>query len=195
MYYPGFEYTAIKTLFDRKTGKILGAQVVGFEGCDKNCDVLATAIRFGATAKDLAELELCYAPPYSSAKDPANMIGFAIENLLSGKYQQIHWHDYEKLPRDGSVIFLDTRMKEEFESAPIEGFLNIPTGELRNRMHELDKNKTIYVSCRVGLQGYIACRALSQHGFTCYNISGGYRLYSSLFGGKRVVGCCADGKS
>ncbi|MDL2263762.1 FAD-dependent oxidoreductase [Synergistaceae bacterium OttesenSCG-928-I11] len=185
MYYPGFEYTAIKTLFDRKTGKILGAQVVGFEGCDKNCDVLATAIRFGATAKDLTELELCYAPPYSSAKDPVNMIGFAIENLLSGKYRQIHWHDYGKLPRDGSVIFLDTRMKEESEGAPIGGFINIPTNELRNRLHELDKNKTIYVSCRVGLQGYITCRMLSQHGFTCYNFSGGYRLYKDLFGVKK----------
>ncbi|MDL2229210.1 FAD-dependent oxidoreductase [Treponema sp. OttesenSCG-928-L16] len=183
-YYPGAQSMSMKTLFEKKTGKILGAQIVGYEGSDKRADVIAAAIRFGASAKDLTELELCYAPPFSSAKDPVNMAGYVIENLLSGKVKQFHWHDAADLPRDGSVILLDIRTPEEYAMGSIDGFINIPLDELRSRLDELDKDKPIYLSCRIGLRGYIACRMLSQHGFDCRNLSGGYRLYNSIMGGK-----------
>lgn len=185
-YYKGAVNMSIKTLFDKETGKILGAQIVGFDGSDKRCDVFATAIRFGATAYDLTKLELCYAPPYSSAKDPVNMAGFAIENLLTGKVSNFHWHDVSELPRDGSVILLDTRTKMEYENGHIEDFINIPLDDLRNRIGELDKTKNVYVTCQVGLRGYVAARILKQNGFNVYNLSGGYRLYNSIFGKKET---------
>lgn len=185
-YYPGAVNMSIKTLYDKETGKILGAQIVGYDGSDKRCDVFATAIRFGATAYDLTKLELCYAPPYSSAKDPVNMAGFAIENLLTGKTANFHWHDVAELPRDGSVILLDTRTKMEYENGHIDDFINIPLDDLRDRLQELDKSKTIYVTCQVGLRGYIATRILKQNGFNVYNLSGGYRLYNSIFGAKVI---------
>jgi NADPH-dependent 2,4-dienoyl-CoA reductase/sulfur reductase-like enzyme/rhodanese-related sulfurtransferase len=187
-YYPGAVNMSVKTLFDPKNGKILGAQIVGYDGVDKRCDVIATTIRFGAAAQDLAKLELCYAPPYSSAKDPVNMAGFVIENILSGKVKNFHWHDIANLPKDGSAIFLDTRTREEFGNGSIPGFINIPLDELRGRLGELSEatdsgeKKKIYVACQIGLRGYIACRILSQNGFDCYNLSGGYRLYRTIFG-------------
>ncbi|MEG1917418.1 MAG: FAD-dependent oxidoreductase [Oscillospiraceae bacterium] len=179
-YYPGATDMTIKTLFDPASGKILGAQIVGFDGVDKRIDVLATAIRAGLTAADLEELELSYAPPYSSAKDPVNMAGFAIENLRSGKVKHHHWHDVETLPRDGSVTLLDTRTKREFAEGHIPGTINIPVDELREHLDELDKSKKIYVNCYSGLRSYIACRILTQHGFDCSNLSGGYRFYATL---------------
>lgn len=181
-YYPGAVNMSIKAIFEKGSGKILGAQIVGYEGSDKRCDVLATAIRFGATASDLTRLELCYAPPYSSAKDPVNMVGFVIENILDEKIRNFHWHDVKALPRDGSVTLLDTRTPIEFENGHIDGFMNIPLDELRSRLHELDSAKPVYVTCQIGLRGYIACRILSQKGYDCYNLSGGYRLYNSIYG-------------
>ena len=183
-YYPEAVNMSVKTIFDQATGKILGAQVVGFDGSDKRCDVIATAIRFGATAHDLTQLELCYAPPYSSAKDPVNMAGFVIENLLTGKAKNFHWYDVKALPRDGSVLLVDTRTKIEYENGHIEGFINIPLDELRDRLGELDSSKKVYLTCQVGLRGYVGARILSQHGFDVYNLSGGYRLYNTIFGGK-----------
>ena len=182
-YYPGAEDISIKTLFDKGSGKILGAQLTGVAGVDKRCDVFATAIRFGATAYDLTELELCYAPPYSSAKDPVNMAGFVIENLLAGKMKTFHWHDVETLPHDGSVTLLDTRTRGEYRYGHIDGFINIPLNSLRKHLDEIDKSKPVYVTCHVGLRGYVATRILSQNGFDAYNLSGGYKLYSSIFGG------------
>ena len=181
-YYPGAVNMSVKVLFEKKTGRILGEQVTGFEGVDKRCDVFATAIRAGMTAYDLTKLELCYAPPYSSAKDPVNMAGFVIENLLTGKVKNFHWHDVEGLPRDGSAILLDTRTALEYENGHIDGFINIPLDELREHLNELDKSKKVYVTCQVGLRGYVAARILSQHGFDVYNLSGGYRLYHSVLG-------------
>ena len=181
-YYPGAEFMSIKTLYEKSTGKILGAQIVGYDGCDKRCDVIATAIRFGATASDLTKLELCYAPPYSSAKDPVNMAGFTIENILTGKVKTFHWHEIEELPEDCSVIKLDTRTSYEYHYGHIKGFINIPLDELRSRLGELDKSKKIYVTCQIGLRGYVASRILSQNGFDVYNLSGGYRLYKTIFG-------------
>ncbi len=181
-YYPGAVNMAVKVVFEKETGKILGGQIVGFEGVDKRIDVLATAIRFGATAKDLTRLELAYAPPYSSAKDPVNMAGFVIENLLSGMVKNIHWHDVQNLPRDGSVTLLDTRTKLEYANGHIDGFQNIPLDSLRSRIAELPKDKPVYVTCQVGLRGYVAARILAQNGFNAYNLAGGYRLYNSIFG-------------
>lgn len=189
-YYPGAQSMSVKTLFEKKSGKIFGAQIVGFEGADKRCDVIATAIRFAATAKDLTELELSYAPPFSSAKDPVNMAGYVIENLLTGKVKQFHWHDIADLPKDGSVILLDTRTTSEYAEGYIDGFINLPLDELRNRMNELDKNKPIYLTCQVGLRGYIACRLLTQYGFDCHNLAGGYHLYNSIMGGRPVDISC-----
>lgn len=181
-YYPDAVSMTIKTIFDKKTGRILGAQIVGYDGTDKRCDIFATAIRAKMTAFDLASLELCYAPPYSSAKDPVNMAGYVIENLLTDKVKNFHWHDIANLPQDGSVILLDTRTPMEYNNGHIEGFINIPLDTLRSKLSALDKNKQVYVTCQVGLRGYVAARILSQNGFDTYNLSGGYRLYHMIFG-------------
>lgn len=181
-YYPGAVNMSIKVLFEKGTGRILGAQAVGYDGTDKRVDVFATAIRAGMTAKDLTKLELCYAPPFGSAKDPVNMAGFAIENLMNGLVKNFHWHDVDSLPRDDSVTLLDTRTAMEYENGHIDGFINIPLDSLRSRLAELDKSKPVYVTCQVGLRGYVAARILTQNGFDAYNLSGGYRLYHSVFG-------------
>ena len=181
-YYPGAVNMSIKTIFDKATGKILGAQVIGYDGADKRCDVFATAIRLGATATDLTRLELCYAPPFSSAKDPVNMAGYVIENILTGKVKIFHWHDVKNLQHDSDAILLDVRTTMEFENGNISGSVNIPLDELRGRLSELDRSKKIYVTCQIGLRGYIACRLLNQSGYDCYNLSGGYRLYNTIFG-------------
>ena len=179
-YYPGASMMSIKALWDKKTLKIIGAQIVGFDGIDKRMDVLATAIRFGAKITDLATLELCYAPPFGSAKDPVNMLGFVAENIITGKVKQFFWHDVENLPRDGSVTLLDTRTALEVSRGKIEGFMHIPLDSLRERIDELPKDKPIYVHCHSGLRSYIACRILSGNGFDCYNLAGGWRLYESV---------------
>lgn len=181
-YYPGTSNMLIKTIFEKHTGKILGAQIVGFDGVAKRCDIFATAIRFGATAYDLTKLELCYAPPFSSAKDPVNMAGFVIENILTGKVKIFHWHDVEGLKSDKTVALLDVRSRKEYEAGHIEGFINIPLDELRGNLVKLDKDKKNYVHCHSGMRSYIACRILSQSGFEAYNLSGGYKLYKSVLG-------------
>lgn len=180
-YYPGAVNMSIKVLFDKKDGRILGAQIVGYDGVDKRMDVFATAIRAKMTGYDLTELELCYAPPYGSAKDPVNMAGFVIENILTNKVKQYNWNDVAALPRDGSVTLLDTRSELEYANGHIEGYINIPLDSLRSRLHELDPTKPIYVTCQVGLRGYVASRILSQNGFETYNLNGGYRLYNTIF--------------
>ena len=179
-YFPGSRPMSIKTVFEKDSGKILGAQIAGFDGVDKRCDVLAVAIRAGMTAKDLTALELCYSPPYSSAKDPINMVGYVIDNTLTGKVKNYHWHDIKSLPRDGSVTLLDVRYVEEALLAPIEGFRNIPLDSLRGCIKNLDRTKPIYILCYSGARSYIAARILSQNGFDVYNLSGGYRLIRSL---------------
>ena len=176
-YCPGATNMTVKTLFSPETGRLFGAQIVGFEGVDKRIDVLAAAVRMGMTGEALTELELSYAPPYSSAKDPVNMAGYVIENVRSGLVRQYHWHDVEALPRDGSVILLDTRTPAEYGRGHIEGAVNLPLDELRERLPELERGKPIYVNCHSGLRSYLACRILMQNGFECYNLSGGYRFY------------------
>ena len=182
-YYPGGRDMSVKTIFEKETGKILGAQIVGYDGVDKRCDVFAVAIRAGLTAYDLVELELGYAPPFSSAKDPVNFAGYVIENLLTGKMKQFHWHYIAALPRTGEVTLLDVRTPFEYGGGHIDGFINIELDSLRENLGQLDKSKPIYVHCRSGLRSYIACRILTQNGFDCYNLSGGYRLYDAVMAG------------
>ena len=185
-YYPGGNMMSVKILWDKKTLKIIGAQIVGFDGVDKRMDVIASAIRFGAKVTDLAELELCYAPPYGSAKDPVNMAGFVAENIISGRVKQFFWHDVENLPRDGSVTLLDVRTATERTRGHIDGFTHIPLDSLRKRINELPKDKPVYVHCHSGLRSYIACCILAGNGFDCYNLAGGWRLYESAMNERTV---------
>lgn len=176
-YYPGSQTMTMKVLWEKDTLRLLGAQIVGRGGVDKRIDVLATAIRSGMKATELAELDLAYAPPYSSAKDPVNMAGFMIENITEGSVKQFHWTDVEALTQDGSVTLLDVRTAGEYRRGHAEGFVNLPVDELRERLEEIDRSKPVYVMCQSGLRSYVACRLLTQHGFDCYNFSGGYRFY------------------
>lgn len=176
-YYPGAEMMSIKLMFSPNTGKILGAQIVGREGVDKRIDVLATAIRGAMTVFDLEELELAYAPPYSSAKDPVNIAGFVAANLLKGDVQNVNWEELGQLDPEKDVL-IDLRNKDELEeSGKINGALHIPLNDLRSRLDELDKTRRYVVFCAVGLRGYIGYRILKQHGFTAINLSGGFKTY------------------
>ena len=179
-YYPGAEFMNLKVIFDTTNGRILGAQAVGSGGVDKRIDVLATAIRGGMRASDLCDLELAYAPPFSSAKDPVNMAGYVIENLMTGKVKQIHWHQVDELTGTPGLQRIDVRPAEAYAGGTIPGAVSIPLTELRNRLDELDKNRPVYVSCQTGLNSYIACRILTGHGFNAINLAGGYRLYDSV---------------
>ena len=179
-YYPGGKVMTMKVVFEKKTYRLLGAQIVGYEGVDKRIDVLATAIHAGLRATALKDLDLAYAPPYSSAKDPVNMAGFMIENMEKGILKQWHLEEAATLPRDGSVTLLDTRTPGEYRAGHIEGFVNIPVDELRERLGELDKKKPVYVICQSGLRSYIAVRILAGHGFEAYNFAGGFRFYDAV---------------
>lgn len=179
-YYPGAKTMTMKVVYEKETLKLLGAQIVGYDGVDKRIDVLATAICAGMKANELKDLDLAYAPPYSSAKDPVNMAGFMIENIANGLVKQFHWDEVADLPRDGSVTLLDTRTANEYAHGHADGFINIPVDELRERLSEIDRTKPLYVMCQSGLRSYISCRILSQEGYDCYNFSGGYRFYSGI---------------
>lgn len=187
-YYPGGKVMTMKVIFEKKTYKLLGAQIIGYDGVDKRIDVLATAMYAGITALQLKELDLSYAPPYSSAKDPVNMAGFMIENIAEGRLKQFFTEDVENLPRDGSVILLDARTPGEYARGHIEGFINIPVDELRDRISELDKKKKVYIICQSGLRSYIAYRILAQEGFDCRNFSGGFQLYETVTGDRMAAG-------
>lgn len=180
-YYPGAQVMTMKVVFEKKTYKLLGAQIIGYEGVDKRIDVLATAMHAGLTAIELKNLDLSYAPPYSSAKDPVNMAGFMIENIAQNKLQQFFWDEVEELPRDGSVTLLDARTPEEYALGKMDGFINIPLDELRDRLVEIPLGKDVYVVCQSGLRSYLACRILMQNGYRCHNFSGGYRLYETIY--------------
>lgn len=179
-YYPGGRAMTMKLLYEKSSLRILGAQIVGFDGVDKRIDVIATAMQAGIPVTDLAELDLAYAPPYSSAKDPVNMAGFMAENIESGLVRQFHFDDIAILPRDGSVTLLDSRTPREYAGGHADGFINIPLDDLRSRIAEIDPDKPVYVMCQSGLRSYLACRILSQHGYDCRNFAGGYRFYQSV---------------
>ena len=179
-YYPGGKVMTIKVVFEKETYRLLGAQIVGYEGVDKRIDVLATAIHAGMKATELKDLDLAYAPPYSSAKDPVNMAGFMIDNISKGILKQWHLEEVDLLPRDGSVTLLDVRTVREYGNGHIEGFKNIPVDELRERLDEIEKDKPVYVICQSGLRSYIGTRILEGNGYKAYNFSGGFRFYDAV---------------
>ena len=179
-YYPGGKVMTMKVVFERESFRLLGAQIIGYDGVDKRIDVLATAIHAGMKATELKELDLAYAPPYSSAKDPVNMAGFMIDNIASGVLKQWHLADLNDLLQKDSVTLLDTRTVGEFNRGHIPGFRNIPVDDLRDRIAELAPGKPVYVICQSGLRSYIACRILAGFGFDAYNFSGGYRFYEAV---------------
>ena len=186
-YYPGGKVMTMKVVFEKDTYRLLGAQIVGYAGVDKRIDVLATAIRVGMKATELKDLDLAYAPPYSSAKDPVNMAGFMIDNIARGILKQWHLKNADALPRDGSVTLLDTRTAGEYKRGHIDGFRNIPVDELRQRLEELDPGKPVYVICQSGLRSYIASRILEGNGFTAYNFSGGFRFYDAVVNDRALI--------
>ena len=179
-YYPDATAMTVKLVFEKETYKILGAQIVGYDGVDKRIDVIATWVRAGMKADELKDLDLAYAPPYSSAKDPVNMAGFVAENIKNGIVKQFYYEDIPSLRERKDVILLDTRTPFEYMLRSAEDFINIPLDDLRERLGELDKTKKIYVMCQSGLRSYLATRILTQNGFDAYNFVGGFRLYSSI---------------
>lgn len=190
-YYPGAETMTLKVVFDRGDGRVLGAQAIGRGGVDKRIDVIAVAIRARMTAADLTELDLAYAPPYSSAKDPVNMAGFMIQNILEGIVDQVTWDEALRLAaEDDGVALLDTRTAGENARGGIEGASHIPVDELRGRLDELPRDKRLLVFCASGLRSYVACRILSQHGFTCANIAGGYGFHAQVERGRAMPHSC-----
>jgi NADPH-dependent 2,4-dienoyl-CoA reductase/sulfur reductase-like enzyme/rhodanese-related sulfurtransferase len=175
-YYPGAEKMTIQLAFTPGEGKLLGAQVVGYSGVDKRIDLLASVIKRAGTIDELTEIEHAYAPPFSSAKDPVNIAGFAAENLLTGKIKPFYWEEATSVSSNGLLV--DVRTAQEFMQGHIPGAINMPIDELRCRMNELSKNRGIYIYCQIGLRGYLASRILLQSGFDkVYNLSGGYRLW------------------
>ena len=179
-YYPNARVMTVKLIFEKEGFKILGAQIVGYDGVDKRIDVIATSIRAGLKAYELKDLDLAYAPPYSSAKDPVNMAGFVAENIKNGVVKQFYYEDIPALRKREDVILLDTRTPFEYMRGFADGFINIPLDDLRKRIGELDKSKKIYVMCQSGLRSYLATRILMQSSFDAYNFAGGFRLYSSI---------------
>ncbi len=176
-YYPGAIPMSVKLLYSNTDGRVLGCQIVGYEGVDKRIDVISTAIRAGMTVNDLEKLELAYAPPYSSAKDPVNMAGFTAANILKGDMKVIHWDEIQDLDRKQSIL-IDVRTPLEFGIGAIDGAVNIPLDDLRSRIDEIPANKDIIIYCQVGLRGYIAARILMQKGYeNVRNLSGGYKTY------------------
>lgn len=179
-YYPGGKVMYMKVLWSPETMQILGAQIVGSDGVDKRIDVLATAMLAGLSVASLKDIDLAYAPPFSSSKDPVNMVGFVAENISNGLLSQVFWNKVLSLPRDGSVTLLDVRRESEYKMGHVEGFVNMPLDELRDRLGELDTVKPVYVTCQSGLRSYTACRILQSNGFKCFSIAGGYELYSKV---------------
>lgn len=179
-YYPGSKAMTMKITFDKKSHHILGAQIFGMDGVDKRIDVIATAIRAKLKATDLPDLELAYAPPFSLPKDPVNIAGFIIENVLTGKVNQVNYQELMTLPKDGSVTFLDVRSEFEFARGSAEAFINLPLDNLRRKINELPKDKKVIVMCQSGLRSYLATRILKQHGFDAYNFVGGYAFYRAI---------------
>jgi NADPH-dependent 2,4-dienoyl-CoA reductase/sulfur reductase-like enzyme/rhodanese-related sulfurtransferase len=189
-YYPGAQPISLKILFAPKSGRLLGAQAVGADGVDKRIDVLATALKAGLTVHDLAELELAYAPPFGSAKDPINLAGMAAENVLDGTVRVAQWHEVEDLDPEVSLI-LDVREDLERRSGHIPGSVHIPLPELRSRLGELSRNREIIIHCQSGQRSYIALRILAQHGFHVRNLTGGYRTWEAATGDRAAPSAVA----
>ncbi|QUH21469.1 CoA-disulfide reductase [Alkaliphilus sp. B6464] len=190
-YYPGAFPISMKMLFDPETGKIFGAQAVGYDGVEKRIDVIATAIAANMNVIDLKELELSYAPPFSSAKDPVNMFGFVASNIMNGLVSTVQWHEIDNIVKDGGIL-VDVREAEENQLGFIKGSILIPLGELRSRLGELPKDKTIHIYCQVGIRGYNASRILIQNGYSAKNLDGGYKTYQCVFSNDSSNDCIAQ---
>ena len=182
-YYPGAHAIHLKVLFSVPDGRILGAQAVGLEGVEKRIDVIATAIQFHGTVHDLAEVELCYAPQFGAAKDPVNLAGMLAENVLNGDMPVADW---SKLSR-ADALLLDVREAEEFAGGHIPNAINLPLSQLRARYLELPKDRDLWLCCAVGQRGYYATRFLTQRGYRCWNLSGGYTTYRALKGARMAI--------
>ncbi len=186
-YYPGGKVMTMKVIFEKESYRLLGTQIIGYEGVDKRIDVLATAIHAGLNATQLKDLDLAYAPPYSSAKDPVNMAGFMIDNIAKGTLKQWHLEDMDKISKDKDVVLLDVRTVGEFSRGHIDGFKNIPVDELRERISEIEKGKPVYLICQSGLRSYIASRILEGNGYETYNFSGGFRFYDAVVNDRALI--------
>ena len=186
-YYPGGKVMTMKVIFEKESYRLLGAQIIGYEGVDKRIDVLATAIHAGLNATQLKDLDLAYAPPYSSAKDPVNMAGFMIDNIAKGTLKQWHLEDMDKISKDKDVVLIDVRTVCEFSRGHIDGFKNIPVDELRERISEIEKGKPVYLICQSGLRSYIASRILEGNGYETYNFSGGFRFYDAVVNDRALI--------
>ena len=179
-YYPGGSQIALKVVFDRETGKIYGAQAVGASGADKRIDVIATAIKGNLKVQDLTELELAYAPPFSSAKDPVNYAGYVATNMIEEGIETVQWHEIDEIVANGGLL-IDVREPKERENGYITGSDNITLDQLRDNLDKLPKDQTVYVSCQVGLRGYLAARILLANGFKVKNLDGGWKTYSAVY--------------
>lgn len=178
-YYPGAKNMVLKLIFDDE-GKIFGAQAVGEAGVDKRIDVIATAIKGNLTVYDLPEIEITYAPPYNSAKDPVNIAGYTAENILKGDLEMVNYDDFWQFVEKNNAIILDVRTSKEFSGGYIEGAINISVDDLRENLQNLDKERVYAIYCQVGLRGYLANRILKNNGFKVVNLNGGYNLWSKI---------------
>ncbi|MGG0240746.1 CoA-disulfide reductase [Bacillus rhizoplanae] len=184
-YYPNAYPILLKLIFNKETGEIYGAQAVGRDGVDKRIDVIATAIKAKLKVMDLPELELAYAPPYSSAKDPVNMVGYAASNIIEGLVDTVQWHEIDDIVEKGGYL-IDVREPHELKQGIIKGSVNIPLDELRDRLHEIPTNQEIYITCQLGMRGYVAARILMENGYAAKNVDGGFKLYATVLP-KRVA--------
>ncbi|MBV2223316.1 MAG: CoA-disulfide reductase, partial [Cloacibacterium sp.] len=178
-YYPGAKNMVLKVIFD-ENGKIFGAQAVGEAGVDKRIDVIATAIKGNLTVYDLPEIEITYAPPFNSAKDPVNIAGYAAENILKGDLEMVNYDEFWDFVKENYAVILDVRTSKEFSGGAIEGAININVDDLRANLEKLDKNKMFAIYCQVGLRGYLANRIMRNNGFRAVNLNGGYNLWSKV---------------
>ncbi|GAB1347624.1 FAD-dependent oxidoreductase [Cloacibacterium normanense] len=178
-YYPGAKNMVLKVIFD-ENGKIFGAQAIGEAGVDKRIDVIATAIKGNLTVYDLPEIEITYAPPFNSAKDPVNIAGYAAENILKGDLEMVNYDEFWDFVKENDAVILDVRTSKEFSGGAIEGAININVDDLRANLEKLDKNKTYAIYCQVGLRGYLANRIMRNNGFRAVNLNGGYNLWSKV---------------
>ncbi|KAA6461462.1 MULTISPECIES: CoA-disulfide reductase [Bacillus cereus group] len=178
-YYPNAYPIVLKLIFNKKTGEIYGAQAIGRDGVDKRIDVIATAIKAKLKVMDLPDLELAYAPPYSSAKDPVNMVGYAAMNMIEGLVDTVQWHEIDAIVEKGGFL-IDVREPFELKQGIIKGSVNIPLDELRERLDEIPKNKELYITCQLGMRGYVAARLLMEKGYKVKNVDGGFKLYATV---------------
>ena len=186
-YYPGGKVMTMKVVFEKATCRLLGAQIIGYEGVDKRIDVLATAMHARMKATQLKDLDLAYAPPYSSAKDPVSMAGFMIDNITKEILKQWHLEDMDAVLKEEGAVLLDVRTVQEYSRGHISGFINIPLDELREHIHEIEKGKPVYLICQSGLRSYIASRILEGYGYETYNFSGGFRYYDAVVNDRALI--------